>query len=243
MRAPLLTRRAALTLTSAALIAGLAACATADQDDREDDHGHRDRQTEEPVAYKPVLYLYPPEQTDIEVALDYAGELTFTYPEPAVTSTGVSWQVTASPDGTLTDAGSRSYPYLFWEGINPALMTQTEGFVVQAHEVTAFLEDKLAVLGLTEREAAEFITFWAPRIQATEQALITFAAEQHAAIARYSFTTDGEPLTPEVFIRVYLVIGDVPADPVPEQELIPGPSREGFTAVEWGGCDQRTTTS
>ncbi|SDN65100.1 hypothetical protein SAMN05216355_10918 [Actinomyces ruminicola] len=241
MRAPLLTRRAALALTSTTLIGGLAACATADQDDREDDRGHRDRQTELPADEKPVLYLYPPQEATVDVELAYAGELTFTYPEPAATSTGVSWQVTASPDGTLTDAQARSYPYLFWEGVNPAPMTQTEGFVVRAHEATAFLEDKLALLGLTEREAAELITFWGPRIQTTDEALITFAAEQHAAIAAYSFTTDGEPLTPEVFIRVYLVIGDVPADPVPEQELISGPVRRGFTAVEWGGCDQRTT--
>ncbi|WP_257210832.1 hypothetical protein [Actinomyces ruminis] len=126
MRAHHLTRRAALALTSATLIGGLAACDTSDEEDHEDDHGHRDRQTEEPLDEKPVLYLYPPQETTVDVALAYAGELTFTYPAPAATSTGVSWQVTASPDGTLTDAQARSYPYLFWEGVNPALMTQTE---------------------------------------------------------------------------------------------------------------------
>ena len=223
MSTPHLSRRTLLTLTSVTLLAGLAACA------------------EEPRDYKPVLYIYPDRACELEVGLDYAGELTYTYPEPERSGRRAVWRVTASPDGTLTDATGRTYPYLFWEGINPALMVQKEGFVVEAGQVSGFLEDKLALLGLSEREAAEFITFWAPRVEATPRALLTFAAEQHEAIATYTFTQDGAPVSPEVFIRVYLVIGDVPADPVPEQDLAPAPSRHGFTAVEWGGCDQRTT--
>lgn len=224
MRIPHVSRRRLLALTSATLLAGLAGCAE-----------------DPPVAYKPVLYLYPPEETVVEVGLDYAGAVTFSYPEPEMSGTRAVWRVTASPDGTLTDADGRTYPYLFWEGVNPARMTQTEGFVVRAQDVTAFLEDKLTVLGLNEREATEFITFWGPRIRTTDEALLTFAAEQHAAIASYTFTRDDVPLTPETFIRVYLVVGDVPAAPVPEQDLTTAPERRGLTAVEWGGCDQRST--
>jgi len=32
---------------------------------------------------------------------------------------GVTWHMTASPDGDLTDASGRNYPSLFWEGRSP----------------------------------------------------------------------------------------------------------------------------
>ena len=64
---------------------------------------------------KPVLYLYPEEETTVSVQLDYTGQLTTTYP-----AYGDGWTVTAHPDGTLTDpATGRAYYCLFWEGISP----------------------------------------------------------------------------------------------------------------------------
>lgn len=35
---------------------------------------------EEEAAAKPVIYLYPENETDVTVRLDYAGKLTCTYP-------------------------------------------------------------------------------------------------------------------------------------------------------------------
>ena len=54
---------------------------------------------EEVYSAKPVIYLYPETETEVTVALDYAGELTCAYP----TMEGNSWTVTASPTGMLTD--------------------------------------------------------------------------------------------------------------------------------------------
>ena len=60
---------------------------------------------------KPVIYLYPEEETAVTVKLDYAGALTCTYP-----AYGDGWAVTACPDGTLTDNAGQTYNYLYWEG-------------------------------------------------------------------------------------------------------------------------------
>ena len=68
---------------------------------------------------------------------------------------GITWHMTASPDGDLTDASERNYPSLFWEGEEPTTFAQDKGFVVEAEAAASFLEDKLAVLGLSEREATE----------------------------------------------------------------------------------------
>lgn len=196
---------------------------------------------EEQKDKKPVLYLYPTRTMGLSVSLDYEGTLTYTYPTPqARVDGGVTWQVTAAPDGDLTDASGRHYPSLFWEGEEPATLAQNEGFVVEADAAVAFLEDNLSTLGLSEREAAEFITFWGPRIAERGRALVTFASEEFARKAVYRFTdpSSGAEIVPDTFIRVYIVVGDVPQAAVREQKLVPAPARTGFTAVEWGGTER-----
>ena len=53
-------------------------------------------QLEEGKAYKPVIYLYPEQETEVSVELDLNGKLTCTYPEYKD-----GWKVTAAPDGML----------------------------------------------------------------------------------------------------------------------------------------------
>ena len=138
---------------------------------------------EEQKDKKPVLYLYPTTTMDLLVSLDYEGTLTYTYPTPQTQADGsITWHVTAAPDGDLTDAVGRHYPSLFWEGEEPATLVQNEGFVVEADAATGFLEDKLSLLGLSDREAAEFITFWGPRIAERGRALVTFASEEFVGV-------------------------------------------------------------
>ena len=110
------------------------------------------------VPEKPVLYLYPEEEMEVTVTLDFDGTLTSTYP-----AYGDGWTVTARPDGTLTNpATGREYYCLFWEGITEAEYDFSTGFCVAGEDTAAFLEDALDRLGLTEREADEFIIYWLP---------------------------------------------------------------------------------
>ncbi|MDO4888855.1 MAG: hypothetical protein Q3979_09215 [Actinomycetaceae bacterium] len=173
----------------------------------------------------------------MSVDLDYAGDVTITYPQAEA---GDTWTVDAGPDGTLTDERGRQYPYLFWEGASSREYSQDEGFVVAGSEAVPFLEEKLAVLGLTDREAAEFVTYWAPRLADNEYNLVTFATEQYSTDARYTFTdASGRQFRPDTFIRLYMVHSPAEASTkVSEQVLEPAPQREGFVAVEWGGTTQ-----
>ena len=59
--------------------------------------------------------------------------------------------------GPLTDADGKVYNYLFWEGVSHRRFDLSEGFCVKGSDTAAFLEDALAKLGLTRREANEFI--------------------------------------------------------------------------------------
>ena len=58
---------------------------------------------------KPVIYLYPEEETEVTVSLDYEGTLTCTYP---AISEGNAWTVTASPSRPSPTASCGS----FWRG-------------------------------------------------------------------------------------------------------------------------------
>ncbi len=242
----LLSRRTALA--SAAVSASstvIAGCARSSHQDvpsqnRTDSPTTGTRKPQKAQDKKPVLYLYPQKTTELEVRLSYAGELTYCYPEPQRSQGAATWCVSASPDGTLTDASGRSYPSLFWEGLRSETLPPAEGFVVEAGQDKPFLEDKLALLGLSEQEAADFITYWGPQLAVRGRCLVTFASEWFSHIATYRLTDvkTGAELVPDTFVRVFMLISDVPTAGVREQVLSPGPGpgRQGFTAVEWGGA-------
>ena len=61
---------------------------------------------QEECSAKPVIYLYPEQETTVSVSLDYAGTLTATYP-----AYEDGWRVTAEPDGTLYDENGNEYSY------------------------------------------------------------------------------------------------------------------------------------
>lgn len=182
---------------------------------------------EEPVDAKPVIYLYPEEETEICLRLDYDGELTCTYP-----AYGDGWTVTAAPDGTLRDEAGQTYSYLYWEGVARTEYDFSRGFCVPGADTAAFLEDTLSRLGLTRREANEFIVYWLPRMEANPYNLIAFQAEDYTNHARLTVTPE-----PDSLLRVFMAWKplEAPAD-LPAQEL-PAFKRTGFTVVEWGGAE------
>lgn len=180
------------------------------------------------VSAKPVLYLYPEEETTVNVQLDYHGQLTTTYP-----AYGDGWTVTAHPDGTLTDpATGRAYYCLFWEGISPVEYDFSEGFVVPGNETAAFLEETLATLGLTDQEANEFLIYWLPKMEGNPYNLIAFQDEVYTENAALSISP-----TPDTLLRVFMAWKGLeePVE-VPPQALTSTP-RTGFTVVEWGGAE------
>ena len=177
---------------------------------------------------KPVIYLYPEQVTDVSVRLDYAGTLTCTYP-----AYDGGWSVTAQPDGTLTDRrDGKEYSYLFWEGVAPADYDMSRGFVVKGADTAAFLQEKLAFLGLTPREYNEFIVYWLPKMQDNRYNLIAFQQEDYTDQARLTISPE-----PDSLLRVFMTFRPLDAPvPVEEPELKPF-VREGFCVVEWGGAE------
>lgn len=182
---------------------------------------------EEACSAKPVIYLYPETETEVSVRLDFDGDLTCTYP---IYEEG--WTVTASPDGALTDAAGQTYNYLYWEGNSQTSFDFSQGFCIPGQDTAAFLEEALAQLGLTRREANEFLVYWLPRMEPNPCNLIAFQSTAYTDAARLTVTPE-----PDSLLRVFMAWKplDAPVE-VPAQEL-PAFARTGFTVVEWGGAE------
>ena len=182
---------------------------------------------EEVCDEKPVIYLYPEQETEVEVQLDYDGTLVCTYPEY-----NNGWKVVAQPDGTLCDESGKSYSYLFREGDADATYDFTKGFVVKGSETAEFLEGKLEQIGLNAKEANEFIVYWLPRMQENKYNLITFQTEAYTDVAKLHITPE-----PDSVLRVFMAYKELEKPIEIEEPVIAPFERKGFTVVEWGGAE------
>lgn len=180
------------------------------------------------VDYKPMIYLYPEEKTNITVKLGYPELITTDYP-----SYKNGWNVIAYPNGNL-EIGNRNYYALYYESQNKINFDKNDvGFVVESNRIADFLEEKLAILGLNEKESEEFIVYWLPKLQTTNYAYIRFATENEIS---ENMPLEVDP-KPDTTIRVLMLYkGLNKAESIAEQTLT-NTKRSGYTVVEWGGTE------
>ncbi len=181
----------------------------------------------EMIGFKPIIYLYPEEKTTVSVTVGYPEKFTHTYPKY-----GNGWQVVAEPNGDLRDASGRGYYALYWEGKITETYNQNDGFLVAGADTISFLEEKLAQLGLTDREANEFIVYWLPKLETN--------AYNHIRFLTMAEIEANMPLTitpkPNTVIRVMMAYKPATGtEQIVPQQLSEPPVRSGFVVVEWGG--------
>jgi len=179
---------------------------------------------------KPIIYLYPQATTTVNVKVGHPEKFTHTYPKYMD-----GWRVLAQPNGDLTDLQTGRHLYaLYWEGLHGTSNTTPDGFVVKGSDTISFLEEKLATLGLTEREANEFIIYWLPKLENNTYNLIRFQSIEQQ---NQNMPLDITP-APDTLIRVLMEYKPLNKKvDLPEQILPSTPARPGFTVVEWGGTE------
>ena len=184
------------------------------------------------IPAEPIIYLYPPHTEKVQVALDFKGSLTSTYPayNPAIKG----WSVTAHSDGSLINgADGKEYSYLFWEGAKYDIpFDQEHGFVVKGSDTAAFLQSSLSELGLTPKEYNEFIVYWLPKMEHNPYNFIHFAGTEY---------TDSAPLTvtpsPDATLRVFMMFKPLQTSIATTPQILQPFTRHGFSVVEWGGME------
>ena len=188
------------------------------------------------VDKKPIIYIYPSSITEVSVKLGHPENITCSYPEY-----DNGWTVIASPNGDLVDVNTNRNLYsLYYEAnIKADVKVSNTGFVVARNDTIKFLEEKLAILGLTEHAAQEFIIYWLPILEQNEYNYVYFATKEEIDS---DMPLSIEP-APDTIIRVrmYFCGLDAPIQ-VKEQDLIPV-RRLGYTVVEWGGIQLESITT
>ena len=180
-------------------------------------------------AMKPIIYIYPQEETNLTVKLGYSENITCSYPKYKD-----GWNIIAKPNGNLIDLETgRNLYALYWEGLNTENIELDEGFCVKGENSAEFLEQKLSILGLNEREAEEFIVYWLPILENNKYNIIRFATLDE--INSYMPLEISEK--PDSLIRILMEFKSSNTYVnLPEQHL-ETPSRNGFVVVEWGGIN------
>ena len=180
---------------------------------------------------KPVIYLYPERTTDVTVRISLTdGRFTKCIPEG-----DGEWNVTASPDGKLTDkATGKTYDYIFWESTDNTGYDWSAGYVVKGSEAEVFLRGILQEMGLNEKEYTEFIDYWLPRLEKNEYNLISFQTDRYTESARLDVSPQ-----PDSVLRVFMAFKKIDGPVFVARPVIKPFERNGFTVVEWGGAEVR----
>ena len=181
---------------------------------------------------KPIIYLYPTIETEINVKLGLPDLVTCIYPKY---NKNEGWNVLAKPNGELMDLNTNRKLYsLYYENerINESRIKET-GFVVKGEDTAKFLENKLEILGLNEREAEEFIIFWLPKLEKNKYNYIRFENEKEI--------DDNMPLEitpkPESIIRIRMEYKKLNNPIEVKEQKLEQRNRQGYTVVEWGGTE------
>ena len=181
------------------------------------------------IFYKPVIYLYPEESMYISVQLNLKeSKFTTVYPKFNGKNT---WNVRAKPNGDIL-IKNKTYPYLFWEAESYNSQETKEGFMVNEENAEKFLEEKLGILGLNEKEKTDFITFWLPVLLRNKLSICTFQTQKFFNNFELNITPK-----PDSMIRVFLTIKKLERPINIREQKLESVERKGFTAVEWGGSN------
>ena len=156
--------------------------------------------------------------------------MTCTYPEYGTEG----WSdFIARPDGTLVFPDGSEYYALYWEGRgNEIRFDFSSGFCVKGSDTARFLAETLPKLGLSAREANEFIIYWLPKMQENPYNLISFQAESYTESAKLTISPE-----PDTLIRVFMAFQPLEQEVNIVPQEFAAPERTGLTVVEWGASE------
>jgi hypothetical protein len=179
-----------------------------------------------PVLYKPNIYLYPTERSQICVSLLFpiGGKIITSIP-----AYENGWTANVDTSGIINNL----YEYLFYESKQPDVWQLSEGWIIKRSELEIFFKDNLSKHGFYGREINDYIDYWLPRLTDFEYYEIY---PQESNIIEKAITLDISP-NPKNVLRLYYLIKGVNSE---SNNMLKTPSenfqftRSGFYVTEWG---------
>lgn len=177
---------------------------------------------------KPAIYLYPEKPTQVHVKLNIKGELTKSNP---LYHTESGWNVTAYPDGKILQANT-TYPYLFYEAEIKGVSLPKEGYIWSSSELPLQLQSLLHTIGFSQKETADFLDYWLPRLKEKPYYFVSLIPENQINREEKLQLSPA----PDTLIRARVVFEGLDAPiSIPPPQAVPSHKREGFVVADWGG--------
>ncbi len=175
-----------------------------------------------PGVKKPAIYLYPEKKSQIEIHLNINGFITKAKPNYLL-----GWKVLAQPNGLINN----KYDYLFYEAHLNKLELPQNGWIVKYSDLNQWFDENLPLLGLNQKETAQFKEYWTKQLTKTNYYEIKLL-EKEFLDKNMKLTINPQPTT---LIRLNFYFKPLSQKIKLEKPQIETPQRKGFTAVEWGG--------
>jgi hypothetical protein len=177
------------------------------------------------VVYKPNIYIYPTEKTQLSLQISFplSGKILASIPEY-----GNGWSVTVDTNGRIDD----KYNYLFYESSQPDVWQTEKGWLVKKGDLRQFFLTNMGNYGFRFSEIKDFVTFWVPRL--TEYEWYEIYPQESATIntvIKFDWSKK-----PDNILRLFYVIRGAHSNSgiTLTEPVITKFKREGFFVTEWG---------
>ncbi|HUD20559.1 MAG TPA: hypothetical protein VMQ44_00625, partial [Candidatus Saccharimonadales bacterium] len=122
--------------------------------------------------------------------------------------------------------------------VNTPYPTASGGWVVARANIAEFLTQKLADMGLSEKERTDMTSYWIPKLLKKDMPYYRISFFQTATMN--AFIPMKVTPNPDTAFRVFLDWSPLASVPnvLPQPQTLTHLVRKGFTLVEWGGLEQ-----
>jgi len=176
---------------------------------------------------KPNIYIYPIEETTIDVKLNFlqGGKVIKSIPEY---NNGNGWKnLNVKPDGIIND----QYEFLFYEASMSDKWQYKNGWVIKKEKLVSFFRQNLTETGFNEKEIEDFVEYWIPRLD---------KFDYYALYPQYNNEIDKLielkiSQQPDNILRLFYVIDGMNKKINLTEPTIPEFNRTDFVVTEWGG--------
>ena len=176
-------------------------------------------------AAKPIIYIYPKKQMDINVSLKINGEITRSIPKYKN-----GWKVNIEPSGRI----NKKYDSLFYENNLKQINVPNQGWIVEKSELKEWFKNRLTSWNFSEKEMNEFIEYWVPRLnKETDTKYIDIRLFTNKFLKKNMRLIISPK--PDNIYRYEFVFKGVDRKVILSSPIVKKIDRNGYFAVEWGG--------
>jgi len=175
------------------------------------------------MVYKPNVYIYPLQPTDLCVRLTFpmGGKIVESIP-----AYEKGWCVNVYPSGRIDN----QYDYLFYESSQPNLFQYNKGWCIAQGALKTFFERNMKAYNFSAYEIKDFTDYWIPVLNESNYYCIY---PQTNEILDKTIQLDFSIHPDHLYRLFYGVIGIDQEKELEAPEIKPF-ERSGFYAVEWG---------